>query len=175
MHTFWFINISTHCAALRVPSLGLTNGSSFLAVKPLGALAKINCTTAATVYRLYNQSFNVYPENWFWGWPPWKKSGFSEPGFFQNFVLIYGINPVFDRVCKTKKFSTVWNWSWFEKAGYILKGYSLALVYQLLSGCSGQIKDLRSDNLQYNLLVRWDVGTNDSSTKHLMFQALFFS
>ena len=29
-------------------------------------------------------------------------------------------------------------------------------------------------NLQYNTLVRWDAGTNESSTKRLMFQALSF-
>ena len=33
---------------------------------------------------------------------------------------------------------------------------------------------LKSDNLQYNTLVRWADGTNDSSTKRLMFQVLFF-
>ena len=33
----------------------------------------------------------------------------------------------------------------------------------------------KSDNLQYNSLVCWFTGTNDSSTKGLMFQVLFFS
>ena len=33
---------------------------------------------------------------------------------------------------------------------------------------------LKSDNLQYNTLGRWVAGTNDSSTKRLMLQALFF-
>ena len=33
---------------------------------------------------------------------------------------------------------------------------------------------LKSDNLQYNTLVRLADGTNDSSTKHLMFQEFFF-
>ena len=33
---------------------------------------------------------------------------------------------------------------------------------------------LKSDNLQYNTLVCWAYGTNDSSTKRLMFQVLFF-
>ena len=36
----------------------------------------------------------------------------------------------------------------------------------------------KSDNLQYNyinMLVHWVAGANDSSTKRLMFQALFFS
>ena len=33
---------------------------------------------------------------------------------------------------------------------------------------------LKSVNLQYNTLVRWDAGTKDSSTKCLMFQSLFF-
>ena len=32
----------------------------------------------------------------------------------------------------------------------------------------------KSDNLQYNTLVCWFARTNDSSTKRLMFQALFF-
>ena len=30
------------------------------------------------------------------------------------------------------------------------------------------------DNLQYNMLGRWDAGPNDSSTKRLMFHVLFF-
>ena len=34
--------------------------------------------------------------------------------------------------------------------------------------------NLKSYNLQYKTLVRWADGTNDSSTKHLMFQMLFF-
>ena len=33
---------------------------------------------------------------------------------------------------------------------------------------------LKSVNLQYNTLVRWADGTNDLSTKRLMFQVLFF-
>ena len=32
----------------------------------------------------------------------------------------------------------------------------------------------KSDNLQYNTLVCWADGTNDSSTKRLMFQVFFF-
>ena len=32
----------------------------------------------------------------------------------------------------------------------------------------------KSDNLQYNTLVRWFAGTNDSSTKCLMFHVLSF-
>ena len=32
----------------------------------------------------------------------------------------------------------------------------------------------KSVNLQYNTLVGLDAGTMDSSTKHLMFQVLFF-
>ena len=35
-------------------------------------------------------------------------------------------------------------------------------------------KFLKSDNLQYNKLVRWVAGMNDSVTKRLMFQVLFF-
>ena len=33
----------------------------------------------------------------------------------------------------------------------------------------------KSDNLQYNTLCHWVAGTNDSSTKCLMFQVLFSS
>ena len=33
---------------------------------------------------------------------------------------------------------------------------------------------MKSDNLQYNTLARWVNGTNNSSTKRLMFQSLFF-
>ena len=33
---------------------------------------------------------------------------------------------------------------------------------------------LKSDNLQYNTLGCWVAGTNDSSTKRLIFQVLFF-
>ena len=35
-------------------------------------------------------------------------------------------------------------------------------------------KAQKSDNLQYNMLVDWFAWTNDSSTKGLMFQVLFF-
>ena len=37
-----------------------------------------------------------------------------------------------------------------------------------------EISHVKSDNLQYNTLARWVDGTNDSSTKRLMFQAFFF-
>ena len=33
---------------------------------------------------------------------------------------------------------------------------------------------VKFDNLQYNTLGRWVAGTNDSLTKRLMFQVLFF-
>ena len=36
------------------------------------------------------------------------------------------------------------------------------------------VPKLKSDNLQYNTLVRWADGTNDSSTKRLTFQVFFF-
>ena len=36
-------------------------------------------------------------------------------------------------------------------------------------------RNLKSDNHQYNMLAHWVDGTNDSLTKRLMFQALFFS
>ena len=38
----------------------------------------------------------------------------------------------------------------------------------------GHDPNLKSVNLQYNTLGRLDTGTNKSSTKHLMFQVLFF-
>jgi hypothetical protein len=34
---------------------------------------------------------------------------------------------------------------------------------------------IKSDNLQHNTLAHWVDGTNNSSIKHLMFQAFFFS
>ena len=34
--------------------------------------------------------------------------------------------------------------------------------------------NIKSDNLKYITMARWLGGTNDSSTKRLMFQALFF-
>ena len=33
---------------------------------------------------------------------------------------------------------------------------------------------MKSDNLQYNMLVRWFAGTNDSLNNRLMFKAFFF-
>ena len=33
---------------------------------------------------------------------------------------------------------------------------------------------LKSDNLQYDTVDRWVAGTNDLSTKRLMFQVFFF-
>ena len=36
-----------------------------------------------------------------------------------------------------------------------------------------ELYDLKSINLQYNMLVHWADGTNDSLTKFLMFQVLF--
>jgi hypothetical protein len=37
-----------------------------------------------------------------------------------------------------------------------------------------RIYHLKSDNLQYNMLACWVDGTNESSAKCLIFQALFF-
>ena len=39
---------------------------------------------------------------------------------------------------------------------------------------STQLNLYKSDNLQYNTLVCWVTGMNDSSSKRLMFQVLFF-
>ena len=36
-----------------------------------------------------------------------------------------------------------------------------------------RLRRKKSDNLQYNMLVRWVDGTNESSTKPLMFQVLY--
>ena len=43
-----------------------------------------------------------------------------------------------------------------------------------LSLSSRHEKVMKSDNLQYNMLARWLAWTNNSTTKHLMFQVLFF-
>ena len=42
-------------------------------------------------------------------------------------------------------------------------------------GCATRNPNLKSDNLQYNTLGRWVDGMNDSSTKRLMLEAIFFS
>ena len=47
--------------------------------------------------------------------------------------------------------------------------HSLRKLQQLIKIKEG----LKSVNLQYNTLVRWADGTNDPSTKGLMFQVLF--
>ena len=47
-----------------------------------------------------------------------------------------------------------------------------SVVWRLLMATSCHQK---SDNLQYHILGRCVTGKNDSSTKHLMFQVLFFS
>ena len=51
---------------------------------------------------------------------------------------------------------------WVVFSPYSQLGYGVSLLGQ------------KSDNLQYNTLGRWVDGTNDSLTKRLMFQALFF-
>ena len=38
----------------------------------------------------------------------------------------------------------------------------------------GRITVVKSINFRYNMLLRWDAGTKDSSTKRLMFKVLFF-
>ena len=43
-----------------------------------------------------------------------------------------------------------------------------------LSDSASADSDLKSDNLQYDMLVCWFAWTNDSVTKRLMFQALIF-
>ena len=47
------------------------------------------------------------------------------------------------------------------------------LVQTGLKGPFGQ-SNIKSDNLQYDMLARWVDGMNDSATKCLMFQAFFF-
>jgi hypothetical protein len=51
----------------------------------------------------------------------------------------------------------------------------LAVVLTLHHDICKDIHITKSVNLQYNMLARWDPRTKDSSTTHLMFQALFFS
>ena len=54
---------------------------------------------------------------------------------------------------------------------------SLSPAFELdMLSCSRHIYwlDVKSDNLQYNMLLCWFAGTNDSSTNHLMFQVSFF-
>ena len=58
-------------------------------------------------------------------------------------------------------------------------GYCIAhtrLFYYFTVGLFNPISFIhqKSDNLQYNTLVCWVAGMNDSSTKCLMFQVLFF-
>ena len=38
----------------------------------------------------------------------------------------------------------------------------------------GRITVVKYINFRYNMLLRWEAGTKDSSTKCLMFQVLFF-
>jgi hypothetical protein len=65
-----------------------------------------------------------------------------------------------------------------KKLGY-LKKLQLYDIFALLEtfekGLLCKPSDLKSDNLQYNMPGRRDADTNDSSTKRLMFQVLFFS
>ena len=66
-----------------------------------------------------------------------------------------------------------------KKSKEITEAYSFILsigntVFKLVNPAY-RSKQLKSDNLQYNTtLAPWVDGTNDSSTKRLMFQALFF-
>jgi hypothetical protein len=55
----------------------------------------------------------------------------------------------------------------------LIKSTPTWLIRLLVLGKSGVIQ--KSDNLQYNTLVCWFAGTNDSLNKRLMFQVLFFS
>ena len=55
--------------------------------------------------------------------------------------------------------------------------YAKVSEYQSRSSLLTEISnawDIKFVNLQYNTLLRWFAGTNDSPTKHLMFQALMF-
>ena len=59
-----------------------------------------------------------------------------------------------------------------------LSGNGTTSISTLSTNGTGKIdvtrRYLKSVNLQYNTLVRWDDGTKDSSNKHLMFQVLIF-
>ena len=52
-----------------------------------------------------------------------------------------------------------------------ISAYHVGTVWTTVNVVSNQY----SPQLQYNMLVRWVAGTNDSSTKRLMFQVFFFS
>ena len=59
-----------------------------------------------------------------------------------------------------------------------LSGCNMMILLSLSAGPEEGLKirgHVKSDNLQYNMLVCWFTGTNDSSTKCLMFQVLFCS
>ena len=59
-----------------------------------------------------------------------------------------------------------------------LSGCNMMILLSLSAGPEEGLKirgHVKSDNLQYNMLVCWFTGTNDTSTKCLMFQVLFCS
>ena len=78
-----------------------------------------------------------------------------------------------------ESFAQKWSLNWGLTFVYNFGGWQneFASLLVMLRDCSRNYSHrsiLKSDNLQYNTLVRWFAGTNDSSTKCLMFQVLFF-
>ena len=67
---------------------------------------------------------------------------------------------------------------WFfglESFPYSKKVFAFLENYQnFLFWPSNESSSIESVNVQYNMLGHWVTGTNDSSTKRLMFQVLFF-
>ena len=57
-----------------------------------------------------------------------------------------------------------------KHSSYALSVYKSKTILESIFDLS----NLKSVNLEYNTLVRWFAGTNESSTKRLMFQVLFF-
>ena len=102
--------------------------------------------------------------------------GFQNPGQIAN-IPPHNLSLIFMWMTHTKKFFVTF------------PSHLLTPIYRPFfnSHCSTEVlairilryfsyhRYLKSDNLQYNTLAHWVDGTNDSSTKRLMFQALFFS
>ena len=110
-----------------------------------------------------------------WGWPQFclflgKKYGYF--GFkwtrFCPFV----------KLCETEHICVIFLTNFFMIWKQCLWWYNVIKIFKChcipIVNCKTTKVNLKSDNLQYNTLVRWVAGTNDSLTKCLMFQVLFF-
>ena len=107
----------------------------------------------------------------------WKSSLETTSIFLFPFISIIVQATVGCKRKKTGRFFHVWNpVDWIQllrptKSKIWHCGFVLHLSYSSNWILIPII--IKSDNLQYNTLVRWVAGMNDSSTKRLMFQALF--